>query len=305
MVAGPRSRSKSRCSDPCCMPYGLRDPCSRARSCRSCMPARLRNLLQRHERLAPVVRVDGHQLPPRPHPWVVLARGQRHGEPLRARNALRQHFFCSRCQRLAVHLLSSTRGPPPALTQVQLSRWQLCTHTPRHLREVIFGHRKDAGHCKAPASRTSLALPPTPFSVPRREPHRARVRCRRARSASDRCCAPIAQRCTAAEPMETSSAVLVLLLLYPLSPSRPSPIASRGWNSFRSEFRGGHVASVSCLAITTVPPGSFATLRTGHGRARRACETLVHNKGRRFAFWYGAGISGAPNLIVCEAGKAR
>ncbi len=41
-VAGPSSRSKSRCSDPCCMPYGLRDPRSRARSRRSCMPARLR-----------------------------------------------------------------------------------------------------------------------------------------------------------------------------------------------------------------------------------------------------------------------
>ena len=42
MVAGPSSRSKSRCSDPCCMPYGLRDPRSRNRSRRSCMPARLR-----------------------------------------------------------------------------------------------------------------------------------------------------------------------------------------------------------------------------------------------------------------------
>jgi hypothetical protein len=39
MVAGPSSRPKSRRSDPCCMPYGLRDPDSRARSCRSYMPA--------------------------------------------------------------------------------------------------------------------------------------------------------------------------------------------------------------------------------------------------------------------------
>jgi hypothetical protein len=58
MVAGPSSRSMSRCSGPCCMPYGpcdvalpvfensdqfvreRRDPRSRARSRRSCMPAR-------------------------------------------------------------------------------------------------------------------------------------------------------------------------------------------------------------------------------------------------------------------------
>ncbi len=36
MVAGPSSRYKSRCSNPCCMPYGQRDPRSRARSRRSC-----------------------------------------------------------------------------------------------------------------------------------------------------------------------------------------------------------------------------------------------------------------------------
>ena len=206
MVAGPSSRSKSRCSDPCCMPYGLRDPCSRARSCRSCMPARLRNLLQRHERLAPVVRVDGHQLPPRPHPWVVLARGQRHGEPLRARNALRQHFSAHAASASQSTLLSSTKRPAARLDQVQLSRWAAVHAHPtapsRGRRRPPQGRRPLQGAREPHQPRT-----PTPFSVPRREPHRARVRCRRARSASERCCAPTAQRCTAAEPMETSSAV--------------------------------------------------------------------------------------------------
>jgi hypothetical protein len=42
MAAGPSSRSKSRRSDPCCMSPRLGDPRSRARSCRSCMPAQLR-----------------------------------------------------------------------------------------------------------------------------------------------------------------------------------------------------------------------------------------------------------------------
>jgi hypothetical protein len=47
-----RARSKSRCSDTCCMPYGLRDPRSRATSRRSCMPARPRNCARSSSALA-------------------------------------------------------------------------------------------------------------------------------------------------------------------------------------------------------------------------------------------------------------
>ena len=53
MVAGPSSRPKSRRSDPCCMSYGLRDPCSRARRFRSYMPARLRTCARSCSALAP------------------------------------------------------------------------------------------------------------------------------------------------------------------------------------------------------------------------------------------------------------
>ncbi len=53
MVAGPSSRPESRRSDPCCMSYGLRDPCSRARSCRSCMPAQLRTCVRSCSASAP------------------------------------------------------------------------------------------------------------------------------------------------------------------------------------------------------------------------------------------------------------